>query len=180
MTGIDFDCHSCAVTHRGTDGTRDRPWPVLSFDLPDPFLELAPHELREVEITEDLCWIDRPAGAEYFARVSMHLSIRDDPERRMECSPWVSLAEEDVLDILDHLGDDAYRTVYPGRLASALPGCETAGPVPVLVHSRGNLRPLIGPDPTSESPLGRDLTGGITREEAELRIRAFLLRGPLG
>src|SRR5690606_29113373 len=74
------------------------------------------------------------------------------------------------------LGDDGYRTVYPGRLASALPGYENAGPVPVLVHSRGDLRPLIGPDPTNESPLGRDLLDGITREEAELRIRAFLLR----
>ena len=106
----------------------------------------------------------------------MHVPIRDDPERRMEYAPWVSLAEDDVLDILDHVGDDGYRTVYPGRLANALPGYETAGPASVLVHSRGDLRPLIGPDPTNESPLGRDLLGGITREEAELRIRAFLLR----
>lgn len=180
MTGIDFDCCSCAVTHRGTDGTRDRPWPVLSFAVPDPLLRLAPHELRDAEIAEDLCWIDRPEGAEQYVRVSMHVPIREDPERRMEYSPWVALAEEDVIDILDHLGDDAYRTVHPGRLASALPGYGTAGPVPVLVHTRGNLRPLIGPDPTSESPLGRDLVDGITREEAELRIRAFLLRGPLG
>lgn len=176
MTGIDFDCHACAATHLGTDGTRDRPWPVLSFAVPDPVLRLAPHELRDAEITEDLCWIERREGAEQYVRVSMHVPILDDPERRMEYAPWVSLAEGDVIDILDHLGDDGYRTVYPGRLASALPGYETAGPVPVLVHSRGDLRPLIGPDPTNESPLGRDLLGGITREEAELRIRAFLLR----
>ena len=47
MTGIDFDCHACAATHLGTDGTRDRPWPVLSFAVPDPVLRLAPDELRD-------------------------------------------------------------------------------------------------------------------------------------
>lgn len=176
MTGIDFDCDTCAVTHRGTDGTRDRPWPVLAFDLPDPVLDLAPHELREAEISDDLCWIDRPVGTEYFARVTLTMPIRDDPERRMEYSPWVALAEQDVLDILAHLGDDAYRTVYPGRLATAMPDYEPAGPVPVLLHSRGHLRPVIAPEPSCEHPLVRDLVEGITREEAELRIRAFLLR----
>lgn len=175
MSGIDVDCPSCAVTHRGTDGTRDRPWPVLAFDLPDPVLELAPHQLRHAEISEDLCWIDLPEGTEYYARVSLTMPIRDDPERRMDYLPWVALDERHVIDILDHLGDDAYRAVYPVRLATELPDYERAGPVPMLLHSRGHLRPVIAPDPSCEHPLVRDLVDGITRGEAELRIRAFLL-----
>ena len=179
MTGIDFDCPSCATTHCGTDGTRDRPWPVLAFDLPDLFVDLAPHRLRDVGVTDDLCWIDRPEGVRYFARVAMPMPIRDDPERRLDYAPWVALAEPDVLDILEHIEDDSYRAVYSGQLSTALPDYAAGPPVPLLVRSRGHLRPVVGPEPDCEHPLARDLAQGISREEAELRIRAFLLSDPL-
>lgn len=178
MSGIDFDCPSCATTHRGTDGTRDRPWPVLAYGLPDPFLDLAPHRLRDVGVTDDLCWIDRPEGVQYFVRVAMSMPIRDEPERRLDCSPWVALAEPDLLDILEHIEDDSSRAVYPGRLATTLPYYAAGPPVPLLVSSRGHLRPEVGPEPGCELPLARDLVQGITRKEAELRIRAFLLCDP--
>ena len=48
--------------------------------------------------------------------------------------------------------------------------------MPVLVRSQGHLRPVVVPDPAVEHPLVRDVHEGITREEAELRIRSFLLR----
>src|SRR5699024_1173091 len=64
-------------------------------------------------------------------------------------------------------------------LATALPGYEAAMTVPVLVSTRGPYRPMITPDSTFDHPLVRDFHGGVTRREAELRIRAFQLQDPL-
>lgn len=176
MTGIDFDCPSCATTHCGTDGTRDRPWPALVFRRPDAYLDLSPQELRHSDATDDACWIARPDRTDFFVRAMLPMPIHEDPLRRLDYEPWVRLDEDDFVDILDHVEDDAYRAEYAGRLATALPGYGDTDGVPVLVRSQGHLRPLVVPDPAVENPLVHDLREGIAREEAELRIRSFLLR----
>lgn len=176
MTGIDFDCPCCATTHCGTDGTRDRPWPVLGFHRPDPYLALSPQELRDCDATDDACWIARPDRTDFFVRAMMPMPIREDPLRRLDYEPWVRIGEDDFVDILSHIEDDAYRAEYPGHLATALPGYEDTGGVPVRVRSQGHLRPVLVPDPAADHPLVRDAREGIAREEAELRIRSFLLR----
>lgn len=47
--------------------------------------------------------------------------------------------------------------------------------MPVQVITRGEMRPLLVPDSTFGHPLVRDFYDGITRTEAELRIRSMLL-----
>lgn len=178
MTGIDFTCPCCRITYRDTDGTRDRPWPAIAFRRPDPYLTLTAHELLHAEATNDMCWIARPDRTDFFVRAVMSMPIRHDPRRRLDYGPWVSLEEPDFLDALDHFEDGDHRAVYAGRLATALPDYRGATAVPVLVRTRGRLRPLLSPDSTFDHPLVRDALDGISREEAELRIRSFLLRDP--
>lgn len=178
MTGIDFDCPCCRKTFRGTDGTSEHPWPALGFRRPDPYLELTLPELHHADATDDLCWIARPDRTDFFVRAVMTIPIRDDPARQLDYGPWVSIGESDFLAALEHVEDPGHRAVCAGRLATALPDYDEVTAVPVLVRARGLARPEIVPDPDFDHPLVRDVQEGITRAEAELRIRAFLLRDP--
>lgn len=179
MTGIDFDCPCCRTSYHGTDGSSLRPWPALAFRRPDPFLDLGPDSQRHGQATDDLCIISGPERTDCFIRTVMSLPIVQDPVRRLEYGPWVSLEPRDFDDYVEHYEDDHYRTTYSGRLATALPGYDAATTVPVLVSTRGPYRPMITPDSTFDHPLVRDFHGGVTRQEAELRIRAFQLRDPM-
>lgn len=179
MTGIDFDCPCCRTSHHETDGSPLRPWPALAFRRPDPFLELGPARLRHAQATDDLCVIQGPERTDCFIRTVMSLPIVQDPVRRLEYGPWVSLNPSDFDDYVEHYEDDYYRASYGGRLATSLPGYDRAMTVPVLVRTRGPYRPVITPDSTFDHPLVQDFHGGVTRQEAELRIRAFLLKDPM-
>lgn len=179
MTGIDFDCPCCRTSHRETDGSPLRPWPALGFRRPDPYLELTPAGLQHAQATDDLCIIYGPDRTECFIRAVMSLPIVQDPVRRLEYGPWVSVSRGDFDEYIEHYEDATYRAVYSGHLATALPGYEAATTVPVLVRTRGAYRPVLSPDSTFDHDLVRDFHRGITREEAELRLRASLLTDPM-
>lgn len=176
MTGIDFDCPCCRTSHRDTDGSRTRPWPALAFRRPDAYLELTPSQLRSAQSTDDLCLIEGPDRTDCFVRAVMSLPIIQDPVRRLEYGPWISVSGSDFADYVEHYEDDRYRAAYAGHLATALPGYRAVSTVPVLVRTQGRFRPVISPDSTYDHPLVRDFHDGITRQEAELRIRSFQLR----
>lgn len=176
MTGIDFDCPCCRTSHHDTDGSRLRPWPALAFRRPDAYLELTESRRHNAQATDDLCLIRWPDRTDCYIRVVMSLPITQDPVRRLDYGPWVSVSESDFNECLEHYEDDSYRAAYGGHLATALPGYRSVTTVPVLVRTRGRFRPVISPDSTFDHPLVRDFHDGITRKEAELRIRAFQLR----
>lgn len=176
MTGIDFDCPCCRTSHRETDGSPLRPWPALAFRRPDPYLDLVPAHLHHAQATDDLCIIARPDRTECFIRAVMSFPVVQDPVRRLEYGPWVSVSGGDFDNYVAHYEDGAHRATYSGHLATALPGYEAVDTVPVLVRTRGAYRPMLSPDSTFDHPLVRDFHNGVTREEAELRIRAFLLK----
>ena len=153
MTGIDFDCPCCRTSYHGSDGSALRPWPALAFRRPDPFLDLGPDRQRDARATDDLCIISGPEHTDCFIRTVMSLPVVQDPVRRLEYGPWVSLDAQDFDDYVEHYEDDFYRATYSGRLATALPGYVAAMTVPVLVSTRGPYRPMITPDSTFDHPL---------------------------
>lgn len=93
-------------------------------------------------------------------------------------SPWVQVSENDYLDLVEHWEHPRYRGDFRGTLASALPGHEDALTAPVRVSAPGRLPPQITPARRSGHALGREAREGISREEAELRIRSMLLDDP--
>ncbi|GAA1487354.1 DUF2199 domain-containing protein [Brachybacterium sacelli] len=175
MAGIDFDCAYCGEHHRDTDGSASSPWPALAFRRPDPYLDLDTHARRfHARATDDLCVIDRDRGPDCYVRVTLSIPIRDE-EITLEYGPWASVGEGSYLDYVEHYEDPDHREHYAGQLATAIPGYSHPFSVPVQVITRGMQRPVIVPDSTFGHALVRDFYDGISRTEAELRIRSMLL-----
>lgn len=175
MTGIDFDCEHCGEHHEGTDGTATSPWPVLAFRRPDPYLELGTHARRfHAQATDDLCVIHHGGRPDCFVRVILSMPIIGEAVT-LEYGPWAGLSGVSYEDYVEHYDDPDHREHYSGQLATAIPGYPNPFAVPVQVITRGMSRPLIVPDSTFGHPLVRDFYDGITRREAELRIRSTLL-----
>lgn len=174
MTGIDFDCPHCGDHFHDTDGTAQSPWPALTFRRPDPYLELTDRERRASQADNDLCVIHRSDHTDCFVRVVMSVPIIEQ-DRTLEYGPWARVSAFSFEDYLRHYERPDHRATYAGHLATAIPGYRDALSVPVQVLTRGLVRPEIVPDSTFEHPLVRDFYDGITRKEAELRIRSMLL-----
>lgn len=175
MAGIDFDCAYCGEHHHGTDGSAASPWPALGFHRPDPYLELDTHARRfHARTTDDLCLIERGEGIDCFLRAILSLPITGE-QITLEYGPWAAVSEAGYLDYAEHYEDPAHRELYAGQLATAIPGYEQPFAVPVQVITRGLERPLLVPDSTFGHALVRDFYDGISRREAELRIRSMLL-----
>src|SRR5690625_7558156 len=91
----------------------------------------------------------------------MAIPVVQDPVRRLEYGPWVSLEPRDFDDYVEHYEDDCYRATYSGRLATALPGYEAAMTVPVLVSTAaptGRRTPPIRPSTLPLSRTSHDCT----------------------
>ncbi|MGP9539659.1 DUF2199 domain-containing protein [Brachybacterium sp. AOP43-C2-M15] len=175
MTGIDYDCEGCGRRHEGADGTEANPWPLLEFDGPEAYLRMNPWErVFRARATEEMCLIDNGDTVDCYVTGVLSLPVRDE-EARLLYVPWVKLREADYVDLLENWGNLRFRGSYRGTLASVLPGCEHPQAVPVLVTAPGQLPPLIEPDPASGHALVREQREGISRQEAELRIRSMLL-----
>lgn len=178
MTGIDYDCAGCGCRHEGTDGSEANPWPLLDFPRPEALLAMGPWEqLTRSRSTEELCLIDNGRSVDCYLRGFLSLPVRGE-EVELVHSPWVQVSENDYLDLVEHWEHPRYRGDFRGTLASALPGHEDALTVPVRVSAPGRLPPLITPARRSGHALVREAREGISREEAELRIRSMLLDDP--
>lgn len=174
MTGIDFDCAHCGTSYEGTDGTPGHPWPALGFRRPDPFLDLDEAGRRGAQADDDLCVIHRRERTDCFLRANLSVAVTGE-DRFLEYGPWAQVDEACFSDYVHHVDDPLHARTYVGTLATAVPGYREIETVPVRIRTRGLHRPEIIPDPTFDHLLVRDYYDGITRAEAELRIRSFLL-----
>ncbi|QNN81728.1 DUF2199 domain-containing protein [Brachybacterium sp. Z12] len=87
----------------------------------------------------------------------------------------MKVSEDDYLDLVEQWEHPRFRGEYRGTLANLLPGHEDSLSVPVQVSAPGRLPPVIVPDESSGHPLAVEERLGISREEAELRLRSMLL-----
>lgn len=178
MVGIDYRCGSCGSEHRGTDGREGSPWPALSFRRPDAYVALSRHLRRHhAAATNDLCWIATGQGVRCFLRGCLSVPILGE-SITLEYGLWVEVSEEVFLDYQLHYEDPEGLGTYVGAPANAIPGYEDTAALPLQILCQPfPHRPQLRPDSLHRHPLSRDVHRGISRAEAELRVRAFLLGG---
>jgi hypothetical protein len=176
MVGIDYRCSACGREHHGTDGGEASPWPALSFRRPDRYVALSRHQRRHhAAATDDLCWIAAGPEVRCFVRGCLSVPIVGE-DITLEYGLWVEVSEEVFLDYQLHFEDAEGGALYVGAAANAIPGYEQAEAVPLQIACLPfPHRPRLRPDSLYRHPLVRDVHRGISRAEAELRIRAFLL-----
>lgn len=175
MIGIDFDCEGCGRRHEGSDGTEANPWPLIDFPRPDAFARMPPWEqLTRTRSTDELCLIDNGRSVDCYLTGYLSLPVQEE-EALLVYLPWVQVSETDYLDLVEHWEQPRFRGEYRGPLANELPGYEDSLSVPVRVIAPGRMAPVIVPEEASEHVLVREEREGISRQEAELRIRSVLL-----
>lgn len=176
MVGIDYCCSACGREHPATDGGKDAPWPALSFRRPDRYVALPRHRRRHhAAATNDLCWIAEGQTVRCFLRGCLSLPIIGEAIT-LEYGLWAEVSEEAFLDYQLHYEDAEGGMASVGTPANGIPGYERTEVVPLqIVYRPFPDRPQLRPDSLYDHPLVRDVHRGISRTEAELRIRAFLL-----
>ena len=175
MPDIDYDCTSCGRRHDGGDGTEANPWPLIDFARPEALLQMNRWEqLTRSRSTEELCLIDNGSSVDCFLRGFLSLPVQGE-EALLIFAPWGKGSEGGYLDLVEQWEHSRFRGEYRGTLANLLPGHEDSLSVPVQVSAPGRLPPVIVPDESSGHPLAVEERLGISREEAELRLRSMLL-----
>ncbi|NMA77459.1 MAG: DUF2199 domain-containing protein [Actinomycetales bacterium] len=175
MSDLDYDCAGCGRRHGGGDGTEADPWPLIDFPQPEALLRMNPWEqLMRSRSTEELCLIDNGTSVDCYLRGFLSLPVRGE-EALLVFAPWVKVSGEDYLDLVEQWEHPRFRGEYQGTLASLLPGHEDSLSVPVHVVAPGRLPPVIAPVASSGHLLVEEERCGISRQEAELRLRSMLL-----
>lgn len=177
MVGIDYRCSACGCEHLDTDGGDASPWPALSFRRPDRYVAIPRHRRRHhAAATNDLCWIADGPVVRCFLRGCLSLPIVGEEGVTLEYGLWAEVSEEVFGDYQLHYEDVEGGIAYMGAPANRIPGYEHTEAVPLqIVCQQFPHRPQLRPDSLYDHPLVRDAHRGISRAEAELRIRAFLL-----
>lgn len=176
MVGIDYRCGVCGREHPGTDGGEENPWPALSFRRPDGYAALSRHGRRHhAAATDELCWIAEGSRVRFFVRGCLSVPILGE-DITLEYGLWAEVSHEVFEDYQLHYEDADGGETYLGAPANEIPGYEGTEAVPLQIECRPfPHRPQLRPDSLYDHPLVRDVHRGISRVEAELRIRAFLL-----
>lgn len=178
LTGIDFYCEGCGRRHEGTDGSEHNPWPLIEYLRPEAYLRMSPWErLFRTRSTDWLCLIDNGRSVDCYLTGYLSLPVQGE-EALLVLQPWVHVSQSDYLDLVEHWEDPGFRGDYRGTLASEIPGHADSLTVPVRVAAPGRLPPLIVPEPGSCHALAEEVQDGVSRREAELRIRSTLLEDP--
>jgi hypothetical protein len=151
-------------------------WPALTFRVPSPFLLLTAEERQNMgRLGSDFCQIEHPGHTERFIRVTMVQKVNDHCTN-LEYGLWVSLNEENFLDYWKNFENDGYVAEYTGLIANDFPGYDSMASIPVTVKTRtGGQRPEIFPQEGHDHPFVQDFYRGISKSEAERRIKELFL-----
>ena len=164
---IKYTCSCCGQEHEE--------WPALTYISPTNYDTLTQSDKENLgTLTSDLCTIQYPDQTDRFIRVTMTQKVIDHCED-LEYGLWVSLSEKSFKDYSDNFDNENHVVSYFGWLCSDLPDYEFNDSIPTTVFTRtGNQRPEIIPHEDFDHAFTKDYYNGITKQEAERRIRAML------
>jgi len=164
---IKYICSCCGQEHEE--------WPALTYISPTPYHNLTEEEKKSIaQLSDDFCLILHSDQIDRFIRCTLTQKVIDHCEN-LEYGLWVSLSEKSYNDYSDNFRNENHITKYFGWLNNDLAGYEFGESIPTTVFTRpGNDRPNIVPHEDFDHPFVRDYYNGITKTEAEQRIREML------
>lgn len=165
---LKYICSTCGKEHEE--------WPALAYASPSYYHALSVEDREKFgELNDDICVIHHPGQTDRFIRCTLTQKVTDHCES-LEYGLWVSLSETSFVDYLNSFNNPEHEAGYFGWLGSDLPEYEFTQSMPMNVYARtGNRRPEIVPHENVEHPFVKDYYNGITKAEAEKRIKEMLL-----
>jgi len=166
-TQFKYTCSCCGKEHEE--------WPSLTYISPANYHNLSDEDKQEMgELDSDFCVIRHADQTDRFIRCTLTQKVIDHCEN-LDYGLWVSLSEKSFQDYSDNFDNDNHETQYFGWLCNDLPDYDFSESIPTTVFTRtGNQRPEIVPHDDFDHPFVKDYYNGITKAEAERRIRAML------
>jgi len=165
---IKYICDCCGKEHES--------WPAITYNSPSSYSNLSQEEKEEIAvIDQDFCVIKYADDhIDRFIRVVFIQKVNDHCEN-LEYGFWVSLSETSFKDYLENFDNENHETQYFGWLSNYIPQYQFSNSIPTTVVTKsGNDRPEIFPHNDFDHPFVKDFYNGITKEEAEKRIREIL------
>lgn len=164
---MNYKCSICGNEHDE--------WPALTFISPDNYDSLSEEDKKKIgSLDSDFCVIKHLEQTDKFIRCTLTQKVTDHCED-LEYGLWVSLSEKSFQDYLDNYDRKDNETKYFGWLCNTVPDYDFNESIPTTVITRlEGQRPEIVPHKDFDHPFVRDYYEGITKEEAERRIKAML------
>ena len=162
-----YICSTCGKDHEE--------WPALSYSSPTHYNDLVDEEKQTIaELKSDFCVIRYLDQTDRFIRCTLTQKIIDHCED-LQYGLWVSLSENNFQDYSENFNNENNMASYFGWLSSQLPGYDDMTQIPTTIFTRnGNDRPDIVPHKDFNHQFVRDYYNGITKQEAERRIKEML------
>jgi hypothetical protein len=130
------------------------------------------------ELSADFCVITHPDQTDRFIRAVLYQKVIGDC-RQLEYGLWTSLSEKSFNDYVENFNDENHEAQYFGWLSNNLPDYKFKESIPLTVVTQGgNARPKLTPYEDVDHPFVRDYYNGITKKEAERRIRHTIANVP--
>jgi len=164
---VKYICSHCGKEHEN--------WPALAYSSPANYDELSTEDKETIaDLNSDFCVITYPDQTDRFIRCTLNQRVIDHCQD-LEYGLWVSLSEASFKDYSDNFNNENHVTQYFGWLSNALPDYEFDDSIPTTIFTKpGNNRPEIVPHDDFDHPFVRDYYNGITKIEAERRIREMM------
>ena len=165
---IKYTCNCCGKEHEE--------WPALVYVSPTNYDTLSEDDKKDIgKLDTDFCVITHSDQTDRFIRCTLTQKVIDHCEK-LEYGLWVSLSEKSFQDYSDNFNKDDHETKYFGWLSNDLPDYDfSGGGIPTTIFTRtGNNRPDIVPHQDFDHPFVHDYYNGITKSEAERRIKEML------
>ena len=164
---IKYICSCCGQEHVA--------WPAITYPSPTAYLLLSEEDKKNIaELNSDFCVIRHPDQIDRFIRCTLTQKVTDHCEG-LHYGLWVSLSEKSFEDYSGNFTNENHETKYFGWLSNDLPDYDFKKSIPTNVFtSLGNHRPEIVPHQSFDHPFVKDYYNGITKAEAERRIREML------
>jgi len=165
---IKYTCSYCGKEHEE--------WPALVYISPTNYNTLSEDDKKNSgRLDADFCVITHSDQTDKFIRCTLTQKVINHCEN-LEYGLWVSLSDKSYQDYSDNFNSENYETKYFGWLCNDLPGYDfNKGSIPTTVFTRsGNKRPEIVPHQDFDHPFVKDYYNGITKTEAEMRIKEML------
>jgi hypothetical protein len=164
---MNFTCSECGQVHES--------WPALAFDTPVYYSELSQEDKQKIsQISADFCVIKHPDRIDRFIRCILIQQVVDECQC-IHYGLWVSLSEKSFNDYKENFDNDNHEAQYFGWLSNNIWGYEGTTSIPTtVVKMKGNQRPEVFPHEDFDHQFVRDYYNGITRNEAEKRIKTAI------